>query len=186
MYLPLDIIVKKKSLYRIVFIRLSVLKTAFSCLLAFCHGNVTSFCKGNGIMATDSFVVDACAVLSEDIDRLEPLIQQLEKASSWDQKIQYLYSDPVVKRYLSGPSLIKTALATLSLRDAYLILSVIALGQAELVFNPKHLSDQEYAERITDLIDSLVVVEKFYAEIGGIIGYHLSMIKCLCRPQERS
>ena len=137
-------------------------------------------------MATDSFVVDACAVLSEDIDRLEPLIQQLEKASSWDQKIQYLYADPVVRRYLSGPSLIKTVLATLSLRDAYLILSVSALGQAELLFNPKHLSDQEYAERITDLIDSLVVVEKFYGEIGGIIGYHLSMIKCLCRPQERS
>ncbi len=186
LYLPLDIIVKKKSLSAVVFVILCQIAIAFSCVLALCHGNVTSFYQSSGIMVTNSFVMEACAVLTEDMDRLQPLTDGLKQALTWHEKYEYISADPVVIAYLSSSSFVHDVLQDLPVERAYVLLSVVAIGQANSVLDPQHLTGEDSSKRLSDLIDALLIVEEFYAEIGGVVGYHLAMMKCLCRPQERA
>jgi UTP---glucose-1-phosphate uridylyltransferase len=54
--------------------------------------------------------------------------------------------------------------------------AVFEIGQGPIVFRiPEGLDDVE--ERLERLVDQLSYVEKFYAPIGGIAGYHIAVLK---------
>lgn len=137
-------------------------------------------------MALDSFLLEACVVLTQDIERLAPLSKKLKEAKTWHEKEEILSADVLVESYLSAPSFLKTFLSGVSIECGFVLKAVIAIGQAERVFDARGLSSEETVKRLRDLIECLLTVEEFYREIGGIVGYHLTMIKFLCRPQERA
>lgn len=63
------------------------------------------------------------------------------------------------------------------------ILSIAVIGQADNVFHvPKHLSDTQ--TRFKSLLEDLTLFETFYQGIGGIVGYHLEMLKLICAKKE--
>ena len=137
-------------------------------------------------MVLDTFLSEACVILTQDIHRLRPLAQKLKESISWEEKEEAIRADPLVSEYLSGPSILKTFLATTSIDSAFVLKSVIAIGQAETVFGCVDLPSEEFSKRVEKLLQTLLTVEDFYTEIGGIVGYHLSMIQLLCRPEDRS
>lgn len=137
-------------------------------------------------MALDSFLEQACVVLTQDIERLEPLVKKLKESETIWEKHEWISQDPLVVEYLHQPSFLKTFLSGVSLECSFAFKSVIAIGQAERVFDTKTLSPEEIVKRLRDLLDCLLTVEDFYREIGGVVGYHLTMIKFLCRPEERA
>jgi hypothetical protein len=137
-------------------------------------------------MALDSFLSEACVILIQDIERLAPLSEKLKEAATWEEKEEVIAGDLFVQEYLCNPSILKTFLAKASIQSSFVLKSVIAIGQAEAVFGSEDLTLEEIDKRIEKLLETLLTVEKFYKEIGGIVGYHLSMIKLLCRPEERS
>lgn len=136
-------------------------------------------------MTLDTFVYQACGVLTQDIARLRPLALQLKEASSWHEKDQILSNEVTVKEYLLCHAVVDSYLTTLTAQRAYVVKALIAIGQAEHVIDAEMLSVEELLERLSHLIELLLTVETFYHEFGGIVGYHLAMIELLCRPEEK-
>lgn len=100
---------------------------------------------------------------------LESLVLQLQKAKSIPDKIRILDQCQEVLQFQPIPD-------SLKLEEQFVLKSMIALGQGPTVF---HKSPIQISEELSSLIQTLLEVEKFYASIGGIIGYHLTVLKLI-------
>lgn len=116
--------------------------------------------------------------LNEQVEALDFLLSQLQKTSTLDEKLDFLNSLPLVQECLRHLGPIKTFLVGLSPECDYVIKSIMAIGQAPVVFNTHGLQNDKF-ERLTQLLKQLLEVEKFYSEIGGIIGYHKTVLKMI-------
>ncbi len=116
--------------------------------------------------------------LRKKINSLSSLLQDLKKCSTIVEKLDVLNRFSIVKKFLLEPSLIRTFLAGLSPECELIIKSIIAIDQAHRVFyTPPGISSS--LQRLRELLDTLLPVEKFYSEIGGIVGYHCLMLQLL-------
>lgn len=108
------------------------------------------------------------------ISFLEDLLAKLQKESSLQKKIAILNSLPETDKYLTKHPHIQSFIN--SSETEFAVKSIIAIGQAPILFNMTHSSEnsnQLFNEMITHLLD----LERFYPELGGIIGYHLTLLK---------
>lgn len=110
--------------------------------------------------------------------RLSELASALRSSSNPLEKLDQLNRDPSVISFMEGPSALRTFLAGLSIECEVVIKSLIALGQAERLF-PKEESGIGIADQIRALIEELMPVERFYREIGGLVGYHVLLLRHL-------
>lgn len=106
--------------------------------------------------------------LQQQIHSLEPLVQQLKGASDTHQKLEILNQHKEVQE---SPLL----LPDLSPEEELAWKSILAIGQGAIVF--RGLENQ--VEALHSLLQQLIVVEKFYTSIGGIVGYHGEVLKLL-------
>lgn len=120
----------------------------------------------------------------QKIDELEPLLQSIFHAHSNKEKLQILSRHPSVDEFLRNQT-DYLFLTDLNPKYDFVIRSIIAIGQAPIVFNPKSLPDY-YSEKLQTLIDSLVEIDLFYEPIGGIIGYYLTILKLMVEKENRS
>ena len=128
-------------------------------------------------MTVDTFIGDVCRLLDEEIERLSFLAEHLKKAKSLEEKIDLLNQDPrVVGEEIPF---------CLRLEDELIVKSIFAIGQGKRVFSSEDLSSEDREKRMQLLMDLLHPIEKFYSVIGGIVGYHLTMLQFLCRPERR-
>lgn len=95
---------------------------------------------------------------------LEILGKRLANASSIDEKLTILNTLSCVEEFLNAhPKLNSLQLS----KEAKLVLhETIAIGQAERLFG-----DESDPQKIHDLLETLILIDHFYREIGGIIGY---------------
>ncbi len=115
---------------------------------------------------------------------LKSLVDRLKLSRDLNEKLKVLDAHPAVNEFLEKPSLIRTFLDGLPPDHALVIKAMIAVGQAEHVL----AVDEDFRgvrARFKELIESLLPVEKCYAEIGGIVGYHWLMLSFL-RPQQKA
>lgn len=136
-------------------------------------------------MPLDSFVYQACGILTQDMERLRPLVLKLKEAASLEEKNEIISKEPLVEDCLTRSSLLSSYMSSLPLDRAFALKALIAIDQAQGVLDMQGLWDGELESRLFSLIDCLLTVETFYHEFGGIVGYHLAMIELLCRPEER-
>lgn len=121
--------------------------------------------------------------LEKKIQVLAPLVEKIKKCSGNREKLALLDQFFEVKNFLKRPSFIRTFLAGLSLECEIIIKSLIAIGQGERVFYfPEELPNPTH--KLRELLESLFSVEKFYSEIGGIVGYHWMMLQFLMVADE--
>jgi UTP---glucose-1-phosphate uridylyltransferase len=120
--------------------------------------------------------------LFRQIEVLDSLLKRLLKASNLEEKLRILDAEAIVKQYLSDNSLLSSILKELSLLQQFAIKSVIAIGQGPQVFG-KIDEIHDAKERLKVLLTSLEELEKVYDVIGGIIGYHLTMIKLIVEKE---
>ncbi len=104
---------------------------------------------------------------------LKSLADQLAKCSSIKEKIEVLSSFSRVKNFLEGNSVLASFTAKALPEHELVIKSVLAAGQGEKLFT-KFSED-----KISSLLEQLSSVEKFYASIGGIVGYQARMLELL-------
>jgi UTP---glucose-1-phosphate uridylyltransferase len=116
--------------------------------------------------------------LEQQVQKLHSLVLSLQKASTRLDKLAILNSLPLVQDYLQSPSFIKTFLAGLNLECEYAIKSIIAIGQAPIVFNVNQAKADQF-ERLRSLVEQLLNLEAFYQYLGGIIGYHLTILNLI-------
>ncbi len=116
--------------------------------------------------------------LEKKIELLNSYITALKECNSYREKINYLDQLEPVKDYLAAPMPIHLFMNLLTDESEYAIKSVIAIGQGPNVFNFKYLDESQFKKLII-LLEQLLDIEIFYQFLGGIIGYHNTLLKLI-------
>ncbi len=115
---------------------------------------------------------------ARELERLFDLVQQLKMCCSDRERIETLDRDPRVVAWQDAPSPLRTFSSSLSPECELIIKSLIALGQQEQLLNPSD-EPHQLSERLRRMLEELFPVEAFYKGIGGLIGYHWTMLSCM-------
>jgi hypothetical protein len=113
------------------------------------------------------------------VDRLEALsslLYELRGAKGLKEKIDALSKEKNVEKAFQEFPQLEPLLAEVSDEAIFAFKSVMALGQAAQLF-PSGKWNRDAKERLYTLLEQLIRVEKFYQEIGGIVGYHCMVLK---------
>jgi hypothetical protein len=117
-------------------------------------------------------------IIVSKIENLEALLVDLIPLKSKEAKLNILQKHQTVTDYLELHSSIKKFLVTASIDIKISILSVIVIGEGPIVFRGYT------GQNIDELIHILTDIEHFYDTIGGIIGYHLTVLKLIAGADE--
>lgn len=113
--------------------------------------------------------------------RLCELADSLRASATVYEKLEVLNKEALVAAFLEGASSLRTFLAGLSSDCELVIKSLIALGQAE------RLLSLVETDEMRALLEELLPVERFYREIGGLVGYHVLLMQQLDKkPVEKT
>jgi hypothetical protein len=109
-------------------------------------------------------------------EQLIPLKKKISSVAGIEEKLEILNDLDLVQREVESSPSLKTFLAGLTPDCDLAIKSVLAIGQGKRVFTiPEEQSDR--FERLRQVLMQLIEVERFYASIGGVIGYHLAVLE---------
>lgn len=113
-------------------------------------------------------------ILKEKIKYYRALLNELLQKQTLKEKIKVLDKTIEVHNFFS--ILEKNIFINLTLEQLFIIKILIVSGQSEILINDaKDLNLQ----KIVCLIDILLKVERFYDSIGGILGYHTTVLELL-------
>lgn len=121
--------------------------------------------------------------LNDQVIELKKILDDLQKDSDYQRKIHILNQLPIVINFLSQAGPIQTFLKNLSGKSEYAIKAVIAIGQAPIVFNIQNL-DKHLRRQLITLLEHLLELEVFYNHLGGIIGYHCTVLSLILEHLE--
>ncbi len=119
----------------------------------------------------------------QQLESLLPLLDSLKRAENWEEKLQILDSQQAVINFLEQTPQLAALMPDLPLEGRIVLDAVIVIGQAPLLL-PTSKWPRDMKERLYRMIDQLLPVEKFYKEIGGIVGYHCMVLKFLSSVKE--
>ncbi len=134
----------------------------------------------------------------EQLKSLSPRLKKLLGAKNWQEKLEILEQEDEVKKKLCTSRQFADFYAEISVESRVVIASLIAIEQAPqiMIINqscesearllPPSKWSNDIKERLQRLIDQLIPVEKFYWEIGGIVGYHKMVLQFLSSGKTQS
>ncbi len=109
---------------------------------------------------------------------LDELLKKLKLASSTIKKNQILDEMPKVLEYINSHPFLQKIIKDASPIDEYLIKSLIATSQANnILFNFEKTPNA--LKLLSNLLEELKKIDKFYISIGGILGYHYHFLELL-------
>lgn len=109
---------------------------------------------------------------------MKSLADQLAQSSSIKEKIEVLSKVPVVKSFLEENALLASFTSKALPEHELVIKAVLASGQGDKLF-------AQFSEsKVASLLEQLSPVEKFYASIGGIVGYQARMLELLAAKKD--
>jgi hypothetical protein len=123
--------------------------------------------------------------LHDRVDTLENLLGLLEKAATTTEKLKILNNQREVSNFLAQTKTLEHCLSTMSPGDLFIINSVLAIGQGPVVFHPINEMVSS-SPRLKNLLQTLSELESSYVSIGGIIGYHLQVLKRIVEKQNQT
>ncbi len=115
------------------------------------------------------------------MERLTDLAAALRLSPSYEEKLECLDKDPNVIAALQRPGAVRTFLAGLPLECEVVVKSLIAIGQAKGICLAEK-AEEGFADRMRALLEDLLPVERFYREIGGLVGYHVLLLTQIQNP----
>lgn len=108
-------------------------------------------------------------------ETLSLLTKSLREAKTALAKLKFLESYPLVEKFFHKERAFKENLSHLTDDQKIVVYSLIAIGQASFVLGDI-LQNPDPLPALGSLIKDLLPVETFYAELGGIVGYHQTVI----------
>lgn len=124
-----------------------------------------------------------CLSMLERIENLTKLHKQLSEASDLDAKVKILDRQSEVQCFLQQETPFKLLLKNLNLEKEYALKSILAIGQGPSVFQSLDKIDNLY-DNFENLLQTLSELEHSYRTIGGIVGYHLNVLKLIAANQQ--
>ena len=115
------------------------------------------------------------------IIKLSKLVSQLKQTHSILEKISLLDSLPDVHKHFKQLNFPGSITRHLNAEFEYVIKSIIVIDQSPILFNKNDLKDG-CEESLLQLLEHLLEIEYFYQDLGGIIGYHLTVSELLAHP----
>lgn len=113
---------------------------------------------------------------------LQSLHDQLKKAQNNEEKLSLLNAHPHVQTYLNQNSWLKAILAKKSTEEKVAVTSLLAIGQGPQIFQSVH-SAADCLSHFDGLISTLLDIEHAYDIVGGIVGYHYTVLKLIAAKQ---
>lgn len=117
-------------------------------------------------------------IFHEQIQKLGHLLENFKQAGTFDRKAQYLDALPPVQAFLPLMNDLVKKFA-LNEFDIFLLKSVAAIGQAPTIFGPSVKAIDLNPHLFSEFLNMLHELEGSYSTIGGIVGYHLTVLKLL-------
>lgn len=114
---------------------------------------------------------------------LKGLLNNLEKISDSQEKLKFLQNYPTVAQQLSQLPNLRGLLQHYNSEEQLAILSVLAIGQGTRIFRDLNSIDNQ-ADQLGRLIQTLLDLETHYDTIGGIIGYHVMVLRLIVEKQQ--
>lgn len=112
--------------------------------------------------------------LCEKVEKASSLLKLLQEKSSLIEKLEILRKRVDTSKF----SYLEAYMKAKSPEVEYVLLSLFALDQAAYVFgNPASFPKQD--ARLDELVFVLIELERFYAPLGGIIGYHIQVLELM-------
>jgi len=112
----------------------------------------------------------------KQISDLEALSQQMQNAQNIEKKLHVLNCQNTVQEYLKRH--LVPNFNSFSKQEEVVYKSILAIDQGNNVFKGINASTYDHEVFKTFLLH-LVEVDEFYSTIGGLIGYHLNMLKLI-------
>lgn len=116
--------------------------------------------------------------IEPQIEDLKQLCAALRQTSTLYEKLDILNQLHIVQDFVNQNQDLRTFLVGLNPECDYLIKSIIAIGQGPIVFNMQQAGEDKF-ELLHRLIKQLVDIDHFYQYLGGIIGYHLTVLSLI-------
>ncbi len=123
--------------------------------------------------------------LEKEIAKLEPLQNELKRAREPIKKIALLDRQDSVQHFLQQNPGVASWLTTLTPIQEAAVKSLLAIGQGSHIFQGFNPNAKD---KLSDLLSHLIEIDKFYDTLGGIVGYHVSLLKLIVEkehPKER-
>jgi len=121
--------------------------------------------------------------VDEQVTQLQELVEEVHHVDNLRDKLAILDACPEVEAAVAASPVLRSFLAGLNTDGEVAVKSVLALGMGPIVFDVPEWSD-ENLDNLSQLVKSLVPLEKFYDSIGGIIGYHYTVLQLIANRKE--
>jgi len=111
-------------------------------------------------------------------ESLEALVKKLINANDFSERIELLQNTKEFQNFYRPDSELGKAYQEGTIENKIVIASILAIGEGPIVFRTMESSEFDFRS-LEKLLDVLWDVELFYHEIGGIVGYHHTVLKLL-------
>ena len=123
--------------------------------------------------------------IQDQIALIEPLCQALRRTQDLSKKLAIVAANKVAHKFLESSHSLQTLLRKCDEASQFVIHAVLAIGQGPVIFQDiDGLDDLE--KQLQAFLATLLKLEKFYQNLGGIVGYHLTMLKLMADKQGKS
>lgn len=123
--------------------------------------------------------------LKTRIEKIEPLVKDLIKQKTIQDKVSILDAFLEVNEELIKPKDFDEIIEKSTLESELVLKSIIAIGEAPIILRGVNLETVD-GDACLKLISTLLDIEKFYDTIGGMIGYHLQILKAIYENENPS
>lgn len=125
--------------------------------------------------------------LYRQVDRLTNLLNSLQVAVTWHDKVLTLQNEPGIQAFFNNyryKHLLLEELVSLSAEEVYTILCLPAMSQ-EHVLNAPLVEGTSFRAAVQQLAATLKRVEVFYDSIGGLLGYQRKCLQIMLESSEQ-
>lgn len=136
------------------------------------------------LLNVDTFKIlrNTMSVLSNE--KLDSLSKSLANCRGHDERVRLLLQIPEVKEYLLNAGRLGECISRMDDALKAALLSVIAIGEGDIVFYGwRRLPDLPV--RLENLARRLEKIDRFYHLIGGVVGYHNTVLELIRGSEKR-
>ena len=112
------------------------------------------------------------------MESLEGLVGELLQVEAWEDKSHVLFRHANVNNFFKKFPFLSILVEALDPEEKVALLSLVAIEQAEHILSPETFP-HDGGEKLKAFSRKLVSIELFYKEMGGIVGYHTTLLSLL-------